>query len=418
VQLGTAVLILVAGAGCSHNVPELVCGGEATFATELRVVDTGCTRGTSVEFLTECLESAGPDDCVAKIATALCDTDGDGLADDLEAALARAYAPAFAFNGGAFGGRAETHWPASASFFVAHARLTHGRGRHLIDPAPTLATLDSITSDGHRADDACEGRDFWLCLNDSSDATRVTSAANMRAVPGGIDVLSVAHPANGALDGSTHLFVSFSLLFPFNAHSTVDDHEGDWEGIAVFIDRKTGAVDAGWFERHKTADEERFVATAKYPVREAAREQPYGTIGSAFGAAHGLRFWDHAGAQHHVIAYVATGGHAMYDYPADTRIFKYGPRDTHSGDGPKIVPWQSRIVASFGATDGDSLAVTFVDPGEPRKITLPWARFRGQWGCSDGAIGKSWPGPFGNGRHPRPMFERVWGSPPAAPSSP
>ena len=41
-------------------------------------------------------------------------------------------------------------------------------------------------------------------LDDESDVTRVTTAAAMRALPGGIDVLSVAHPANGALGSSSH----------------------------------------------------------------------------------------------------------------------------------------------------------------------------------------------------------------------
>ena len=52
------------------------------------------------------------------------------------------------------------------------------------------------------------------------------------------------------------------------------------------------------------------------------------------------------------------------------------------------------------------------NPGEVARITLPFARYRGQWGCDDGLIGKSWPVPFGNARHARPLFERTWGSPP------
>lgn len=389
----------------------------AAASDSLHVVVTECARNVAVDTLAECLATSGPDDCVAKIDKPLCDSDGDGLADDLETALARAYAPAFAFNGGAFGGNAETHWPANAAFFVKNSRLTFGGARNVIDTQPTLDTLAAAISEGRRADDPCpgQGAEFWLCLNEQTDATRVTSVGSMLALPGGIDVLSVAHPANGAFAASSHLFVSFSLFFPFNAHSAVDDHEGDWEGVAVFVDRRTGAIDAGYFERHDTLDSERFVSATKYPVRDPSTETPYGTVTSVFPALHGLRFWDYAGARRHVIAYVSTGGHAMYDYPANTKIFKYGPRDTHSGDGPKILPWMSRVTSTFGSSDGDSVQVSYVNPGEPGHITLPWARFRGQWGCTDRPIAKSWPGPFGNARHQRPMFERMWGSPPVAP---
>ncbi len=416
-QICGAAILLFFAAGCSENAPEAACTGTIAAAATDKVIVAECARDVAVDKLTECLASKGPDECLASIGTPLCDTDGDGLPDDLESALARAYAPAFAFNGGAFGGNAETHWPANAAFFVKNARLTFGRSRTLVDARPTLDTLGAAITDGHQADNPCpgQGSDFWLCLNDESNTTLVTTEAEMRSLPGGIDVLSVAHPANGPLDTSSHLFVSFSLMFPFNAHSTVDDHEGDWEGVAVFVDRKSGAVDGAWFERHDTLDQQRFVSARTYPVRDPAAEQPYGTVMSVFSALHGLRFWDYSGARRHVVAYVSTGGHAMYDYPANTKIFKYGPRDTHSGDGPKIVPWESRVSASFGATEGDALEVSYVNPGEPRRITLPWARFRGQWGCTDRPIAKSWPGPFGNSRFQRPMFERTWGSPPAAP---
>ncbi len=407
------------GAGCSDKLPDALCTGEMNAASSnLRVLDTECSRGVAIETLTECLATAGPDACARNVPFTLCDSDGDGVSDDLETALTRAYAPAFAFNGGNFGGNPETHWPANAQFFVSHAKLTYGRSRTVIDATPTLEALGAAANDSQRADDPCGGSEFWLCLGDSSNETRVTSAAMMLALPGGIDVLSVVHPSNGMLAGSTHIFVSYSLIFPFNAHSTVDDHEGDWEGIAVFVNRATGAVDAGWFERHNTEDNERLIANEKYAPRDPAVEQPYGTLATAFGAVHGLRFYDHGNepsARRHVVAYVATGGHAMYDYPADTRIMKLGPRDTHSGDGPKLIPWSSRLVSSYGATTGDPLEVAYVNPGEPHKITLPWARFRGQWGCTDQPIAKSWPGPFGNARHPRPMFERVWGSPLTAP---
>lgn len=364
-----------------------VCTTTAPLAAP--VIETDCARGVEVEALTACLATAvGPDACVAAVAGRLCDTDGDGVADDLESALARAYAPAFAFGGVA---APETHFPANVQHFLSRAQLRRRDGA-VVEAQPTLASL------GAYGNDPCgDGPNLWLCLRDSAEDTRVTSAATMRALPNGVDVVSVVHPAERTLASSTHLFVSFSLLFPYNAHSAIGNHEGDWEGIAVFVNRRSGAVDAAWFERHDTTDNTRFVDASVIhdPAAPAAE------------GAHGLRFFDPA--RRHVVAYVAAGGHAMYDYPGTTRILRLGPRDAHVGDGPKLLPWLGRLAAAFGSDAGEALPVTFHNPGEANQITLPWARFRGQWGCNDGVVGKSWPGPFGNMRHPRPMFERAWG---------
>jgi hypothetical protein len=372
-----------------------------------------------VAALRACLDGGeGPDPCVAKLSAPLCDRDGDGLGDDLEAALALAYGPVFAFNGGAYGGDPETHWPVNVQHFVAHSELVHrpdGASAALVDAQPTLATLGQEKLGALDAGDPAvgQGSDFWLCLTDQSDATRVTSKELMLALPGGVDVEVVAHPANGALADSSHLFVSFGLVFAYNQHTNVDDHEGDRESIELFVDRQTGAVDAVWFDRHSTQDKVQFVDVATYGAHDPSLEAPYGNVGSPSASTHGLRFWDHGGERHHVVAYVGTGGHAMYDYPANTYILIIGPRDTHDGDGPKLLSWTGDIVPGWDAISGEKVAVHVQNPGEPTSFVLPWARFRGQWGCTDDLIAKSWPGPFGNARHPRPVFERKWGSPPS-----
>jgi hypothetical protein len=405
--------------------------GVATTTTTTTTVGTGgsgtggaigtCVAGTQVETLRACLEAgAGPDACVAAVGAPLCDSDGDGLGDDLEAALALAYGPVFAFNGGAFGGNPETDWPANVGHFVAHARLVHrpdGQTETVVDPHPTLATLaqQTFAQGAHLDDDpaAGQGPDFWLCLNDTSPATLVTSSDAMLALPGGIDLEVIAHPANGALDASSHLFVSFGLFFAYNDHSLVDVHEGDRESVELFINRQTGAVDAAWFDRHGTDDDTHFVDAATYGVRSPVGEAPHGDVGSSDASIHGLRFWDDAGPRHHPVAYVGTGGHAMYDYPANTYIVYLGPRDTHDGDGLKLLSWTGDLVPSFTGSGGPKVTVHVENPGEPGHFLLPWAGFRGQWGCTDQLIAKSWPGPYGNARHPRPVLERVWGSPPA-----
>ncbi len=381
--------------------------------------DAGCSSGSHLAELASCLaQGSGPDACVAAVTASLCDADEDGLADDLESAIAEVYAPVFAFNGGAFGGDPETYWPASHQHFILHSNVVYrpdGQPNSIVDAQPTPATVSLASSGGHVADlpQAGEGSDFWLCLKDTTDTTRVASRAIMLALPDGIDLVTVIHPANGLLAQSSHVFAFFYLVFAYNAHSLVDDHEGDWEGIGVFVNRSTGAVDAAWFERHDTTDNTRFIDAATYGAKDPSQETPAGDVSSSEASLHGLRFWDYSGERHHVVAYVGTGGHAMYDYPANTYIVLLGPRDTHDGDADKLLPWLGHLVPSWSDATVTPLLVTPVNAGEVGSIVVDWAHFRGQWGCDNALIGKSWPGPFGNARHPRPVLERTWGSPPA-----
>lgn len=381
-----------------------------------------CSSGAHVQEIAACLEGGrGPDACAEGIpGLPLCDSDGDGLSDDLEAALALAYGPVFAMNGGRYGGEPESAWPANIDHFLARSRLVlrrEGAPELLLDPSPTAASIGLasarlpsgralLASDPARG----QGPDFWLCLNDRGPSARVASAAAMEALPGGVDLEVVAHPASGALSDSDHLFVNFSLFWAHNVHSYVDDHEGDREGIGVFVHRKTGAVDAVQFERHGSLDEIDFVDMRAFGARDPRRETHYGALSSPDPRVHGLRFDDYAGPRHHVVAYVAAGGHAPYDYPGDTFIVWQGPRDSHGGDGAKLFTATGEISDTWHGPRRP-VRLNRHNPGEPDRILLPWARFRGQWGCDDEPIAQSWPGPFGNARHPRTVFERRWRSP-------
>lgn len=142
---------------------------ESTAARSTGDHATACLAGSQVEPLRACLEAGrGPDDCVAALAAPvarsvpLCDSDGDGLGDDLEAALALAYGPLFAFNGGAHGGNPETNWPASVEHFVHHAKLVYrpdGQPGTVVDAHPSLASLAGASSGhgAHFADDPGSG---------------------------------------------------------------------------------------------------------------------------------------------------------------------------------------------------------------------------------------------------------------------
>lgn len=378
-----------------------------------------CRSGESAQVAACLAADGGPDACLARLGPSpRCDADGDGLADDLEEALAVAYLPVFAFNSGAHGGNPETDWPANLRHFVSHAHLVFRQGSSVtVNAAPTLASLEkAVFGVGSTAlfanDPEGGGPDFWLCLTDTSPATRVQSRDAMLALPHGVSLITVAHPANGELAASSHLFVSFGLFFAYNRHSTIDNHEGDFESVALFIDRDSGAVDAVWFDRHASTDGTQFVDVATYGAKDPSAEQPHGNVSSSVPALHGLRFWDYSGHRRHVVAYVATGGHALYDYPANTYITPLLVRDTHNGDGDKL--FGGALYPEFGGVPNARLDGGMVreNPGEVSHITAAWARYRGQWGCDDGLVGKSWPVPFGNARHARPLFERLWGSPP------
>ncbi|HEY3448877.1 MAG TPA: hypothetical protein VGK67_21130 [Myxococcales bacterium] len=396
---------------------------DAAAAGEDAGVDAGpaCGTGVAVEALAACLElGSGPDACLAAVTTPLCDSDADGVPDDLEGALARAYAPVFLFNGGAYGGNPENKFPANVDHFVSRSKLFFrptGSSALLVDPAPSLSTLAAATVNYQAvtrvaADPAAgQGSDFWLCLNDHDGSTTVDSPAAMLALAGGIDVETVVHPANGALADSSHLFVAFVVFWAFNSHSTVDDHEGDREILAVFVNRQTGAVDAAQYERHLSMDNAMFVDVARYGAKDPALDVPTGDVNTPPAGARGVRFWDYSGLRHQVVAYVATGGHAFYDFPGNTFIVYLGPRDTHAGDGGRLQVGTGEFFESPTAP-AQAVRVNLNNPGEPGRIGLDWARYRGQWGCQEGPVANSYPGPFGNARHPRPVFERTWGSPP------
>jgi hypothetical protein len=385
-----------------------------------------CLTGAADALLACLNQGTSPDDCVDLYTAPLCDSDGDGVGDDLEHAMARAYAPVFAFNAGGCGGNAETDWAANVNHFVTHAQLFYrpsdGGTDVLVDPAPTLTGLprESLWVDGRErfADDPAlgSGSEYFLCLKDTtgSSGVRVESKEAMLALPDGVDVTTLVQPANGALANSDHLMVSYQLFFAYNEFSTLDNHEGDWEGVIAFVNRMTGGVDAAYFGRHGTTDSTSFVDTATYPVRDPATPVPAcdTNVDHSDPAIHGLRFQDFGGLRHHLVAFVSTGSHAMYDYPANTFVINNLFRDTHNGDGPWLD--LARAELSSGGT-AQAVKVVWRNPGQLGKVTQAWAEYRGQWGCQDEAIANSWPGPWGNVKYPRPELTRAWGSPPVAP---
>jgi hypothetical protein len=402
---------------------------------------SGCELDSArIDALSACLDQPHPGVeqpltlCLEETPTSVCDSDRDGLPDELEAALARAYAPVFAFNSGRSEGQAETNWPTTVASFLSQLQVVYRDGwwGEVVRSRATVGTKEALYWDGiggaavleadgvHVASnpDLADGGNFWLCPR--TEALDTVPSAE-RSIDTGIDLIVVVHPANGDLQNSGHIFISFTLFFAYNTHTWIDNHQGDWESIAVLVDRYTGAVAAVWYDRHATTDALRYLASENnLPVRNAATDEFQ--VNTSDEVSRGIRFWDYATKdgppepRHRVVAYVATGSHAMYDYPGNTNITMFGPRDTHDGDGLKLLTWAGEFRPQWDSpSDARAVQVNFVNPGEANVITVPWARYRGQWGCTNSFVGKSWPGPFGNQRHPRPLFEWVWGNPLAEP---
>lgn len=397
-----------------------------------------------VEAFATCIDGDSPAACVAQIRKSepLCDVDGDGLDDALEDAMMRAYAPVFAFNkgdGGHTAGDSESSWPVSAAHYVSHSRLVwridnDGSTLREVDAAPTLATLPGASFDDggkkHLANSPLlgEGPNFWLCMKKSGDdyvpGALVTSLDASRALDGGIDVFTVVHPTvAGKPDG--YVVLSYMLYYAYNPF-TLDNHEGDWEGGAVFVDMKTGKVTAFYTDRHATADDAKLLhleGDGAVPAKDPKLDSPtYNVCSSSWdGDASGVRFWDYDGERRHPVLYVAGGSHASYAYPGGTKITGAGcvektiVRDVHNGKGPRFVPSEGGYAIDWN--EGQPLlpvehGVSFKNLGEPGHLREAWSAFAGQWGCTYESIPKSYPGPWDNQRLCRKWLTASWGAAP------
>jgi hypothetical protein len=242
-----------------------------------------------------------------------------------------------------------------------------------------------------------------------------------RALPGGIDVLGVVHPTAGNASGQ-YVVVEYGILYAYNAF-TLDDHEGDFEGGAVFVDMTSGGVVAAYTARHSTSDSEMLIplaGTGALPAKNPANEAPHYDVCSNTNTSSigGVRFWDYAGARHHPVFYAAAGSHATYGYPGATKI-DGAPgciellivRDVHNGLGPKLVPSEGAYYTDWGTTKTPVVnGVNFVNLGESTHLRAAWSAFAGQWGCTLGSIAKSYPVPWDNQRLCRHWLTNDWGN--------
>jgi hypothetical protein len=404
-----------------------------------------CAPDDVVSAIGACIDGGdGPKKCLetARAATPApggCDVDGDGLDDALEDAMAKSYAPVFAYNLGTGGttGNSESAYPANAGFYLEHSTLVwrvdgDNATRKTVDPKPTLAKLRAATFvDGavtrHASDPKTgEGPNFWLCLekpggNYDPDAL-VPNVDASRNLADGIDLFVVAHPTGTDKNGKFAV-LEYMLFYPYNKFS-LDDHEGDWEGGAVFVDLDTGHIVAAFTDRHPTADNFKLIVlegAGALPAKDPSTEAPHYNVCDPTDSASvgGVRFWDFAGKHHHPVFYAAGGSHASYGYPGATKITGLAcaeqtiVRDVHNGNGPKLVPHEGVYYTDWGKTKtAVGKGVHIRNLGERSKLRLDWTGFAGQWGCTLENIPKSFPGPWDNQRLCRHWLTNDWGAVP------
>ncbi len=446
-----AALILLAATRCggssgddgvpSSTLPDAATSDHVTPSGDAgSQADDPCTGDAVVASIASCIDGGGsPTTCLATArsgSSATCDVDADGLDDGLEDAMMRAYAPVFAYNlgdGGHTAGSTEPNWPDNAAHYTSNStllwRVDNDSSTLLtIDKAPTLASLPGAKNGTHLASSPVlgDGPNFWLCLNKPggsypADALVGTMEAS-RALKDGVDLFGVVHPTSAG--GGSYAVLGYMIYYAYNSFS-LDDHEGDWEGGAVFVDLTSGDVVALDTERHATADTAlltHLVGTSALPAKDPSGEAPHydvcdPTNTSSIG---GVRFWDYAGKKHHPVIYPAAGSHASYAYPGATKIQGLGcteatmVRDVHNGNSSKLVPQDGAYYAGWDKSGKASIAggLHFVNVGEPGHLRAAFTGFAGQWGCTLDNIPKSYPGPWDNQRLCRHWLTNDWGSAP------
>lgn len=400
-----------------------------------------CSSAEIVEAIEKCIdEGTAPRACLAAAkarGAPPCDVDMDGLDDSLEDAMLRSYAPVIAYNKGERGrteGDSESSFPTNSDHYVAHSTLywrvdADDNTKKVVDAKPTLDKLRLATFDDkgttRRASSTAlgEGPNFWLCLNQDNGQYPSTAIVRTfdesRNLVGGIDVLAVAHFA-GKTAGE-FVFLGYMLFHPYNKF-TLDDHEGDFEGGAVFVSLDTGKIAALYTDRHPTADAVTLIAlegAGALPAKDPSTEAPHYNVcdDTSTPAIGGARFWDFAGKRHHPVIYAAGGDHASFGYPGATKIKGIGcteatmVRDVHNGEGPKLVMHQNAYYTDWGQTKAPvARGVHIRNLGEREHLREAWTDFAGQWGCSLSAIPKSYPGPWDNARLCRHWLTNDWGN--------
>jgi hypothetical protein len=446
-----ASVVALAAVQCGSSQTEESTGVESAAISPSQGTTLACDSTAAVANIEACLNAkTSPRTCLANARVTYplpsgttCDADADGLDDALEDAMLPSYAPVFAYNlgnGSHTDGSTEPNWPTNATEFVSHASLIFRvdgdtSTQVTLTATPTLAALPGFTHSYSGTTRSAnnpasgQGTEFWLAMNQNSgsypSAELVPTMAASAALPNGVDVFSVVHPTAGNASGN-YVVIEYGIFYAYNTF-TLDNHEGDYEGGAVFVDMTSGAIVAIYTARHSTSDSTELIplaGTGALPAWNPATDSPVYNVCSNTNTSSigGVRFWDYSGARHHPVFYVAAGSHATYGYPGGTKITGSPGciedlivRDVHNGQDSKFVPSAGAFYSGW-TTSTTKTAVTngvnFVNLGEPGHLRAAWSAFAGQWGSSlgTGGLSNSWPVPWDNARFCRHWPTNNWGN--------
>ncbi|MFQ5577596.1 MAG: hypothetical protein ACE5G8_11495 [Anaerolineae bacterium] len=155
-----------------------------------------------------------------------------------------------------------------------------------------------------------------------------------------------------AFNSGRYTVLQYWFFYPVNdfktSHGGINDHEGDWEGLSLFLPR----VD-------RTAADEPPVAAATHPA-EDRWWQPLALLAAAHNDSAARDWPDVEKEGEHPRCYVARGSHATYYHPGQHSVDRADGRGIIVGPGAGR-PWQRVILP--------------VDP-LPNWVT----RYNGAWG--------------------------------------
>jgi len=239
-------------------------------------------------------------------------------------ALAAQYSPVLHFTGG------EKFYPTTVEYVIGSCELKQrvSSGTPIvIDASPVPETLGTFTQDN-----------LYL---DNSLVTLDNIAADYSSKASGIGYTAYVH----VVDGVSGRIVEYWLLYAFN-NGPLNDHQGDWEVIQVFLDL-TG--------------------------------NPLKVLLSQHGAGENTLWSDVEKVDGHPVVYVAQGSHANFFRAYQGKIGL--ENDIVGNDGKTIPPADLQLV--------------MLD--EPAQSSQDWLSFKGRWGYwgteQEVLLGRA--GPFG-----------------------
>ncbi|MBX3233323.1 MAG: hypothetical protein KIT84_33550 [Labilithrix sp.] len=338
------------------------------------------------------------DPTTAAEATDPADLDQDGIPDALEEQLIRRYRPYYELT--KEGNKTEAHLPSDAIAEIETSQLKEMKGdddvsaplagcgnardKHLV-PAQSLLTCKPETSYTRNK------KITKYCLNHADARRAGVSVAEAKAKATGL----YGHVSNDLVNGRATYKIEYWQYWAFNDQDitvlglgSFGDHEGDWTGVEVWVDRETKAVAKLGYMIHgievffTVPAGTKAACTSCFTSVKGAKYNP--SVGSIFDDRerpkfddNQAEFWIDAQGFEHVKLYIERGGHEGWPGTWGKAEHKAGPitikLNAHSGGG---VGW---LVA-----DVKDRAFNLGEVAHPlttaARVIID---FNGHWGCTN-----------------------------------